>query len=555
MPLMPLIGLILGAMLLQQPPSPPPAQGSAQLKGRLVDAVSGQPLSGAQVRLSTSTPPAPRSVTSDDTGGFVFTSLMAGQYNLTVSRLGVITSVFPPNDHRVTAVIAAGASVDLGDIRVPAGVPISGQILDEHGNALKGAAVSAWQVRYLNPGERRLNFMGKATTNESGDYRIDGLPPGTYYVSAKASDAIAPTFFPATADASSAAPITVTAAAGANASIRLLTVPLARIAGQIVNARGVPSSEFYVLLAPLRDDGAQISSPDLASEVDAAGKFAISKVPPGNYNVEVVSKGRVEAIASTGRSGVGLEASEESATKRVTVDGANIDDLFIRTQPPTMVSGKILLDGAPISGEMATRLTLSASENAGPSGISSVMNSSFATPSADGTFALLAIPGGRLIRVRGLLAGMALKRVLVRGVDVTEEGFDVASSPISDVVIELTSKPSVVSGRVVDDRGAPIGGAGVIVYSTDPSRWRLVLTRVVVASRAKADGTFSFSGLPAGSYYLVTVPELIDGAWAEPANLESLRATAQTFKLGAGEQKEIAVVVRRAPARAHLKSS
>jgi hypothetical protein len=209
------------------------------------------------------------------------------------------------------------------------------------------------------------------------------------------------------------------------------------------------------------------------------------------------------------------------------------------------VSGKILLDGVPISGEMAARLTLSASENSGPSGISSVMNTSFATPAPDGTFTLLAIPGGRLIRVRGLPAGSALKRVLVRGVDVTEEGFDVASSPISDAVIELTSKPSVVSGRVVDDRGAPIGGVGVIVYSTDPSRWRLALTRVVVAARTKADGSFSFSGLPAGSYYLATAPELVDGVWAEPANLENLRQTAQTFKLGDGEHKEIAAVIRR----------
>ncbi len=299
-----------------------------------------------------------------------------------------------------------------------------------------------------------------------------------------------------------------------------------------------------MILAPLRDDGAQIATLNLTSEVDTAGGFAISKVPPGNYNVEVVSKGRLEAIGASGRSAVGIESAEESGSKRVIVDGIDIDDIFIRTQPPTVVSGKVMLDGETITAEVAARLTLGASENAGPSGVSSVMNASFATPNADGSFAMLAIPGGRLLRARGLPSGAALKRVLVRGADVTDEGFDVASTPITDVVVELTSKPAVVSGRIADDHGAPMGGAGVIVYSTEPSRWRLVLTRVVVAARAKADGTFSFAGLPPGSYYIVSVPELVDGEWAEPANLERLRAMAQTFKLGDGETKDLTIIIK-----------
>lgn len=425
------------------------------------------------------------------------------------------------------------------------GQAITGQILDEHGNPLQGAVVSAWRLQYLRPGERRLDFAGKATSAENGDYRIPGLRPGTYFVDAKASETIAPTFFPATATATSAAPVIVTANAGANASIRLLATPLARVSGQIVNARGEPSSDFYVILAPVRDDGAQVSMLNLTSDVDAGGKFSVSNVPPGSYNVEVVSKARVEAIAGSGRPAVGIDTKEESGAKRVIVDGADIDDVFIRTQPPTILSGKVVLDGEPIGAKIAARLTLRTTQNAGPGGMSSVMNASFATPNEDGTFVLPAIPGGRLVRADGLPPGATLKRVLVRGADVTDEGFDVASTPIADILVELTSKPAVISGRIVDDRGAPTGGTGVIVYSTDPSRWRLVLTRVIVSARAKADGTFSFAGLPAGSYYIVSVPQLVDGEWAEPANLERLRATAQTFKLGDGELKDLTLIVRK----------
>jgi hypothetical protein len=339
--------------------------------------------------------------------------------------------------------------------------------------------------------------------------------------------------------------VTVTANAGANASIRLLSTPLARVSGQIVNARGEPASAFYVILAPVRDDGAQISSANLTSDVDAAGKFAVSKVPPGSYNVEVISKARAEAIGAGGRAAVGLDAADQSGAKHVIVDGADIDDVFIRTRTPTVVSGKVLLDGEPISAAVASHLTLRTSANAGPGGMSAVLETSFATPNADATFVILAIPGGRLIRASGLPPGTVLKRVLVRGADATDEGFDVASSPISDVVVELTTKPAVVSGRVADDQGAPISGAGVIVYSSDPSRWRLVLTRAVVSARTRADGTFVFSGLPAGSYYIAAVPELVDGEWAEPAHLDRLRAMAQTFKLGDGESRDLTVIIKR----------
>lgn len=545
-----LVGLVLSAVLFQQSPVAAQAapQGAAELRGRLVDLLTGQPVPGATVRLAiTKTPPVPpRSVTSDDAGAFVFSGLASGQYNLSVNRSGVVTTMFgAPEGRRVTPVIADGATVNLGDVKVPTGAPISGQILDDAGNPLKGADVSAWRMRYLNPGERRLDFMGRATSAENGDYRINALPPGTYFVSAKSTETNAPTFFPATATATEAAPIRVTATAGANASIRLLSVPLARVSGQIVDARGEPSVEFYVMLAPLRDDGAQVSSASLTSEVDAAGKFTVTKVPPGKYNVEVIAKARLEAIATTGGAGVGVRGTDESGSARVTVDGADVGDVFVRTQPATIISGRVIIDGTKVSAEIAARLTLRISENAGPGSVSSVMNASFAVPDAAGMFAMKAIPGGRLIRVTGLPAGTALKRVLVGGADITDAGFDVSSSPVSDVVVELTSKPAVVSGRITDDQGTPIGGAGVIVYSTDQTRWRLVQTRVVVAGRAKSDGTFSFPGLPAGSYYIAGVPELVDGDWAEPDHLGRLRIAAQTFKLVEGETKDLTVVIKK----------
>lgn len=522
-------------------------QGTAELKGQLVDALSGQPISGAVVRLAlvASPPVLPNSTRTDDAGHFVFMQLAAGQYNLSVTLSGVTTSTFGSTERRVTVPVTEGAKIDLGTLQVPSGVAISGQILDEHGIPLAGAKVSAWQLHYLSPGERRLNFSGEATSDATGDYAIPALRAGRYFVAAKASESIAPTFFPGTADATTAAPIVVTADAGATVSIRLLSTPLARVSGKVVNSRGVSSADFFVLLAPVREDGAQIGAVNLTSEVDADGKFTVAKVPPGNYNVEVVSKARLEAIANTGRSAVGIESAEESGSFRVTVDGGNVDDVFVRTGPPTMVSGKVLLDGEPVNAELAARLTLRAVQSTRSGSLSGVMNSSFAAPGPKGEFTILLIQGGRLLRVSGMPAGTLLKRVMLRGVDVTDEGFDVSASAISDVVVELTSKPSVVSGRIVGEDNAPIAGAGSIVFSEDRKRWQLVLTRAIQSARTKADGAFSFAGLPPGNYYVAAVPSLVDGEWAEPANLERLRATAAAFKLGDGEAVTLTVTLKK----------
>ena len=81
--------------------------------------------------------------------------------------------------------------MDKADILIPRGSVISGRMLDEFGDPVTDAMVSAMRSVWSN-GRRRLQPAGRmAMTNDLGQFRIYGLPAGDYYVSAALRDTAA----------------------------------------------------------------------------------------------------------------------------------------------------------------------------------------------------------------------------------------------------------------------------------------------------------------------------------------------------------------------------
>ena len=76
----------------------------------------------------------------------------------------------------------AAANIDL---RLTRGGVITGHVVDEDGEALARALVTVQRYQYVR-GERQLTPAGGEQTDDRGQYRVFGLPPGDYYVSATA---------------------------------------------------------------------------------------------------------------------------------------------------------------------------------------------------------------------------------------------------------------------------------------------------------------------------------------------------------------------------------
>jgi hypothetical protein len=150
--------------------------------------------------------------------------------------------------------VSAGALVDHVDISVPRTSAISGRVLDEYGDPMANANVRVQRIEF-SKGRRRLVGVRGATgrqTNDLGAYRIFGVPPGRYLVSAIVGEAVpgwetadwpgyARTFFPATPVAAEAEAVEVSADQDRlNVDIALARGRMARVAGHAVTSAGEP---------------------------------------------------------------------------------------------------------------------------------------------------------------------------------------------------------------------------------------------------------------------------------------------------------------------------
>ena len=177
--------LFLATPLQSQQPIAAPEK--ARIEGRVVRAGTGEPLKKAWVVLQKAEArEMPRAATTDADGKFVLTDIEPGRYRLVTRRNGYVTREHgqrAPDRPGVTLTLAPGQRLD--DILfelIPAAV-IAGRVYDEDGEPAAGVMVEV--MRYLYARERRqLVAVERASTNDRGEYRIFGLEPGTYYVSA-----------------------------------------------------------------------------------------------------------------------------------------------------------------------------------------------------------------------------------------------------------------------------------------------------------------------------------------------------------------------------------
>jgi hypothetical protein len=516
-------------------------RGTAVLRGFVVAADTGAPIRRAQVRVSAPEAQDTRITTTDAQGRFELKELAGGRYTVTASKGGFVTLQYGqrrPSERGTPVDLPAGQTIEKVVIGLPRGSVIAGRIVDEFGEPLTGAQVSVLRYAYVN-GTRQLRPAGQGNrTDDQGAFRIFGLSPGEYYVTAtlrddrggprqiaddEPSSGYAPTYYPGTTTAAEAQRVTVNLGEEVNGvAFGLTLVPLARVSGRVIGPAGMAPTG-PVLAVP--DDMLRVGGGGVRTgQIRADGSFEIVGLAPGRYALQV-GRGRRPTNDLVGRTSV-------------VVAGANVDNVSIALTTAAFATGRVEADTGAVAAFRAAQVRVSA-VSADPQPMMFGGGGGNGPVADDYTFEVRGMFGPSYLRVNAP-SGWYLKRILLNGEDVTDVplAFD-PGTQVAGLRVVLTQSASAVSGSVRDDRGAAVLDAAIVVFPDDDTMWR-PQSRFIRSAKPDTSGRFEITGLPSSSSYrIIAVQGLEDGQASDPEFLASVRDRAARLALNEGETKSL----------------
>jgi protocatechuate 3,4-dioxygenase beta subunit len=537
--------------------------GTARVLGRVIS-TEGTPLRRAQIRIAGQEVASKMALTDAD-GRYEFRDLPGGRFTVTATKSGFVTVQYGQ-----TRPFESGKMIDLAekqtltniDIVMPRGGVIAGRVVDEFGEPVADVAVTSLRQTWAG-GRRRMMTTGRiAQTNDLGQFRLYGLPPGEYFVSATLRGAemfvldmmtgpggpsgsgtaagYAPTYFPGTPSPADAQKVSLTAGQEVGGTdFALIPVRLSRVAGTVIGADGKPLSGAMVNLMPSSRAEA-IMMIGNSARTNNEGAFTISGVTPGDY----VLQARTMTIMTSESGGntvmfstrVGEGSNSEFGTLPLSVHGDDLTNVVLVTSKGGSAAGKVIFEGVTRPNTLALRVAASTVDMDGPPAIGGLSSGQV---TADMTFELKGVAGPRLIRVMSLPTGLMVKAVRLNGTDVTETPIDFKNGEQVSGIEIVIGKATEVSGTVTDASGTTVKDYTIVLFADDPQKWTLPMTRWVAGRRPDQEGRFKIENLPAGTYYAVAVDYIAQGEWGDPDLLERLKPKAKRLSLDEGEVKTI----------------
>jgi hypothetical protein len=511
-----------------------PAVTTAVVRGRITAAATGRPIRGAQVVLNSANGQPQRvnrSTISNADGQYEFSAVPAQRYNVGVSKDGFV--VIGRQGGRGPMDLAEGEIRDKIDFAMTRGGVIAGRVTDELGEPQAGVTMQALRYQYISGGQRQLlaresNYYS-FVTNDLGQFRIFGLQPGAYLVSAKLeawppdttvqtsgpTEGLATTYFPGTAAVAEAQRVDVRAAEETAASFALAAVRLSRVAGVAHNSQGGALSGARIQLQSA--EGGDMGSAG-ATQAAADGSFVLLNVPPGKHMLTVRPMGR--------------GAGTESAVVPITIDGADISDLVVKTSPGLAVAGHVTFVGTPPPVDGGFDVAGVAIEQSNTPGINGPGRNFGSVDRSSDRFRIPGISGRVLFRQVGLPAPWALKAVMLDGVDITDIPFD------ADTVREVTNLELIVidhqprlTGVARNSRGDVVNTYKVAVFPVK-QKPGAVPHRFMYTTVPDASGRFQIPRLPPGDYVGVATSPFEPWFEWDPDFQKRVKPAAKPFSLG-----------------------
>jgi hypothetical protein len=503
------------------PPSVRP-EDKCVLEGTVVNAVTGEPLK--KVRLSLRPIGVQNGVAygtmSDNAGHFLIDDVDPGRYNFAASRNGFVGQTYSPlgsTNRNVPLALSNGQQLkEIVFKLTPQGV-ISGRILDEDGEPLGNVAVQCMMYRYQR-GKRQLMNQNGTSTNDLGEFRVFGLGPGKYVISATnqsrdmfmmgperivgtaqaiqaAEEGYATTYYPSSTNPESASVLEITPGVQISGiNITLVRVRTVRIKGHVsLGAASEARRNINVMLTP-RDNMGFGMPRAMARGIDAQGNFQLRGVEPGSYIL---------------RANYMQENKQYSARLPMEVGNSNIEGIELELQPPAEIEGRIVIEengdlkGANLNVFLQPKIT-------GP-----MVGGAGGQVKDDQTFKLLNVSQDPYdLNVFGLPEGFYLKSVRLGQQDVTETGVDFTQGISAEqFTVVINPNGGQVDGAVQNAKGDPAIGATVTLI---PDAEHRSISWMYKTANTDQNGHFTFKGVRPGEYKAYAWEDIEQGAQQDP---------------------------------------
>jgi Carboxypeptidase regulatory-like domain len=491
----------------QDAPPPAPANTAGRVEGRVLNSANGEPVGKVIVVLGTRSGAKGTSyVAKTDAGGrFAVEAVEPGEYTISAERQGFM--VKPPGASGMPLPplkVESGQPVpEITITLVPLGV-ITGRVMDEDGDPIRGVDVRAMQYGYV-AGKRQLRNMAQSSANEKGEFRLYGLRPGTFYVQAsgrgfqtilgppgdqirgsRQPSAFTTTFYPSTTDVGHAVPVDV----AAGALLRGIDIHLRREGAYAVRGKLPPGessqgfANYFIQIYPREGDRI---SPFGTRRTNEA--FEINGVTPGSYAI------------------VGVRTDVDKRTyayQSVDVVNEDVDVGLLTFSPGVDISGVVQIEGGK-TRPPDLRVSL---QQSGPS----MSGSPSAEVKADGSFVLHDVGPSVYQLNLGAVPGAYLKSVKFgdhalqdRRIDLTQGGGQLAIVLASDIA-QVEGSVKKADGQAAARVRVTLVPEGDQFGSQDVPRYAF----------SDEKGGFKMNNVPPGEYKIFAWEEVQAGAALDP---------------------------------------
>ena len=505
---------------------------SFELSGIVLNAATGEPVSGALVQLQA---PPGKTQFSGTNGTFVFKNLPRGRYFLVVSKPGFFSDQQLGHGNAwMNSMREVPSNEEVALKLTPEGI-IYGEVKNENGEPIEAITVRAQRWR-IEDGRRRLQNTRDTVTDDEGNFRIAELPPGTYNLSfvptnrggwitydklsrkKQTDEGYGAQFYPGVADAESATAMEVRAGTQVHITQAMKRQKLFEVAGVVRGAN--PDSGFNLTLMNTTGDVVQQTV-----RIDRkSGEFQILGVPAGTYMLSATAQAPSESVAEENR-------PPRSAVQMIHLNSdltGVVLPLGLGNSIGVQVRDEIPPDRTNNVHQVTVRLVSIEFQQYSPAIMAPTMEGERVKPARiedlpPGTYTVEATPN-----FPGYIAALRCGNIDLLRDDLTVT-LGAALPPIDATLRNDGARLSVTVAGI-----GQTAAASVVVYSDEYPKRSLLM-------QANGTGMFSLDRLPPGSYRVIAVKDAQDLEFRNPAAMEKYLGHASSVILQPGDETNLRV--------------